>query len=169
QGSGRLRFDDGAEAYVNYAAQNGHKYVSIGRIMREQGLLEEGNVNMPAIKDWLRANPSRQEEMFMHNQSYVFFRWGTRPRGAMGFSVHPWVSLAVSRSFIPLGAVVAYGVHLPEGTEGSRTLRGIGLAQDTGGAIKGNRIDIFCGEGPRAAHIAGHLDVQGESWVLLAK
>ena len=169
QGSGRLHFDDGSEAYVNYAAQNGHKYVSIGRIMREQGLLEEGKINMPAIKAWLRANPARQEEMFMHNQSYVFFRWGSKPRGAMGFSVYPWVSLAVSRSFIPLGAVVAYGVHLPEGPSGSQVLRGIGLAQDTGGAIKGNRIDVFCGDGPRAAHIAGHLDVQGEAWVLLAK
>ncbi|MDR2695484.1 MAG: MltA domain-containing protein [Deltaproteobacteria bacterium] len=169
QGSGRLRFDDGAEAYVNYAAQNGHKYVSIGRIMREQGLLEEGNINMPAIKAWLRANPSRQAEMFMHNQSYVFFRWGTRPKGAMGFAVHPWVSLAVSRPVIPLGAVVAYGVNLPEESGDSLPLRGIGLAQDVGGAIKGNRIDIFCGEGSRAAHIAGHLDAQGEAWLLLAK
>ena len=103
----------------------------------------------------------------MHNQSYVFFRWGTRPKGAMDTSVHPWVSLAVSRPFIPLGAVVAYGVYLPE--KGGQALRGIGLAQDTGGAIKGNRIDIFCGEGVRAASIAGHLDAQGEAWVLLAK
>jgi membrane-bound lytic murein transglycosylase A len=169
QGSGRLRFEDGAEAYVNYAAQNGHKYVSIGRIMREQGLLEEGEVNMPAIKSWLRANPSRQEELFMQNPSYVFFRWGSAPLGAMGAPVHPWVSLAVSRPFIPLGAVVAYGVNLPEETGGNRPLRGIGLAHDVGGAIKGNRIDIFCGEGARAAHIAGHLDAQGEAWVLLAK
>ena len=169
QGSGRLRFEDGVEAYVNYAAQNGHKYVSIGRIMREQGLLEESEVNMPAIKGWLRANPSRQEELFMQNPSYVFFRWGSAPLGAMGASVHPWVSLAVSRPFIPLGAVVAYGVNLPEVTGGDRPLRGIGLAQDVGGAIKGNRIDIFCGEGARAAHIAGHLDAQGEAWVLLAK
>jgi len=169
QGSGRLRFADGDEAYVNYAAQNGHKYVSIGRIMREQGLLEEGEVNMPAIKAWLRANPSRQDELFMHNQSYVFFRWGSAPKGAMGAPVHPWVSLAVSRPFIPLGALVAYGVNLPEETGGSLPLRGIGFAQDVGGAIKGNRIDIFCGEGSRAAHIAGHLDAQGEAWVLLAK
>jgi membrane-bound lytic murein transglycosylase A len=169
QGSGRLRFDDGGEAYVNYAAQNGHKYVSIGRIMREQGILEESNVNLPAIKAWLRANPARQEEMFLHNQSYVFFRWGTKPKGAMGFAVHPWVSLAVSRSCIPLGALVAYGVNLPEENVGSRPLRGIGLAQDVGGAIKGSRIDLFCGEGSRAAHIAGHLDAQGEAWVLLAK
>jgi membrane-bound lytic murein transglycosylase A len=137
--------------------------------MREQGLLEEGEVNMPAIKAWLRANPSRQEELFMQNPSYVFFRWGSAPLGAMGAPVHPWVSLAVSRPFIPLGAVVAYGVNLPEAAGGSLPFRGIGLAQDVGGAIKGNRIDIFCGEGARAAHIAGHLDAQGEAWVLLAK
>jgi membrane-bound lytic murein transglycosylase A len=103
----------------------------------------------------------------MHNQSYVFFRWGTKPKGAMGYAVHPWVSLAVSRPFIPLGAVAAFGVNLPE--VGGPALRGIGLAQDTGGAIKGNRMDIFFGSGSRAAHVAGHLDVQGEAWVLLAK
>jgi membrane-bound lytic murein transglycosylase A len=168
QGSGRLHFDDGGEAYVNYAAQNRHKYVSIARIMREQGLLEEGKSGMSAIKAWLRSHPERQEEIFMHNQSYVFFRWGIKPKGAMGYAVHPWVSLAVSRSCIPLGAVVAYGVNLPE-EGGSQPLRGIGLAQDVGGAIKGQRIDIFCGEGSRAEHIAGRLDAQGEAWVLLAK
>jgi membrane-bound lytic murein transglycosylase A len=169
QGSGRLRFDGGGEAYVNYAAQNGHKYVSIGRIMREQGLLEEGKVTMPAVKAWLRANPARQEEILLHDRSYVFFRWGTQTRGAMGFALHPWVSLAVSRPVIPLGAVVAYGVNLPEESGGSLSLRGIGLAQDVGGAIKGNRIDIYCGEGSRAAHVAGHLDAQGEAWMLLGK
>ncbi len=169
QGSGRLRFDDGTEAYVNYASQNGHKYVSIGRIMKEQGLLEEGNVNMPAIKNWLRDNPARRDEMLLCNPSYVFFRWGTKPKGAMGFFVQPGISLAVSRSYIPLGAVVAYGVNLPDPQKGGLPVRAIGLAQDTGGAIKGRRIDIFCGDGPRAEYIAGHLDVQGEAWVLLAK
>ena len=169
QGSGRLSFDDGGEAYVNYAAQNGHKYVSIARIMREQGLLEEGNSNMRAIRAWLRAHPEQQEELFLQNPSYVFFRWGIKPKGAMGYAVHPWVSLAVSRSCIPLGAVVAYGVNLPEENGDNRPMRGIGLAQDVGGAIKGRRIDIFCGEGSRAAYVAGHLDVPGEAWVLLAK
>lgn len=37
QGSGRLVFDDGTEAFINYAGQNGHKYKSSGRIMREKG------------------------------------------------------------------------------------------------------------------------------------
>jgi membrane-bound lytic murein transglycosylase A len=171
QGSGLLRFEDGAERRVNYAARNGHKYAAVGRIMREEGMLEENNVNMPAIRDWLKNNPARRDEMLFRDPSYVFFRWGTKPEGAMGFPVRPWVSLAVDRSLIPLGAVVAYGVNLPDpdrdGT--AAPLRGIGLAQDTGGAIKGARIDIFCGSGPRAAHIAGHLDARGEAWLLLAK
>lgn len=44
QGSGRLIFDDGTQAYVNYAGQNGHKYKSSGRIMREKGLLKRGDI-----------------------------------------------------------------------------------------------------------------------------
>ena len=48
-------------------------------------------------------------------------------------------------------------------------LRGLGLAQDTGEAIRGRRVDLFCGKGARAAFIAGHLNGPGEVWMLLAK
>lgn len=39
-------------------------------------------------------------------------------------------------------------------------LRGIGFAQDVGGAIKRNRIDIFCGGNDRANYVASHLDIR---------
>ena len=48
-------------------------------------------------------------------------------------------------------------------------LRGLGIAQDAGEAIRGSRIDLFCGKGERAAFIAGHLNRHGEVWMLLAK
>ena len=78
-------------------------------------------------------------------------------------------SLAVDRSFIPLGAIVAYGVNAPDQKLGKIPLRGIGFAQDVGGAIKRNRIDIFCGGNERANYVASHLDAKGPAWILLAK
>lgn len=168
QGSGRLVFDDGTQAFVNYAGQNGHKYKSSGRIMREKGLLERGDIFEQ--RQWFKDNPHRVREILNENPSYVFFRFGHRgPTGAMGQVVDEWLSLATDRRFIPLGAVVAYGVNAPQESGGTRALRGIGFAQDVGGAIKRNRIDIFCGSGQHANYVASHLDAAGPAWVLLAR
>lgn len=168
QGSGKLVFDDGTEAYINYAGQNGHKYKSSGRIMREKGLLKRGDIFEQ--REWFRNNPERVREILNDNPSYVFFKFGGRgPTGAMGHTVDDWLSLATDRSYIPLGAVVAYGVNIPDEKLGSVPLRGIGFAQDVGGAIKRNRIDIFCGGTGRANYVASHLDAHGPAWVLLAR
>lgn len=168
QGSGRLVFDDGTEAYINYAGQNGHKYKSSGRIMREKGLLSRGDIYEQ--REWLANNPERVREILNENPSYVFFKFGGRgPTGAMGHTVDDWLSLATDRSFIPLGSIIAYGVNVPDEQKGAAPLRGIGFAQDVGGAIKRNRIDIFCGGDERANYVASHLDAKGPAWVLLDK
>lgn len=168
QGSGRLIFDDGTQAYVNYAGQNGHKYKSSGRIMREKGLLRRGDIFEQ--REWFKNNPQRVREILNENPSYVFFRFGGRgPTGAMGHEVDDWLSLAVDRKYIPLGAVLAYGVNVPDEKHGSLPLRGIGFAQDVGGAIKGKRVDIFCGGDERANYVASHLDAKGPAWVLVAR
>ena len=168
QGSGKLVFDDGTEAYINYAGQNGHKYKSSGRIMREKGLLRRGDIFEQ--REWFRNNPDRVREILNDNPSYVFFKFGGRgPTGAMGHTVDDWLSLATDRGYIPLGSVVAYGVNIPDETLGTVPLRGIGFAQDVGGAIKRNRIDIFCGGNARANYVASHLDAHGPAWVLLAR
>ena len=168
QGSGRLIFDDGTEAYINYAGQNGHKYKSSGRIMREKGLLKRGDIFEQ--REWFKNNPDRVTEILHDNPSFVFFKFGGRgPTGAMGYTVDDWLSLATDRQFIPLGAIVAFGVNIPDQKAGSRPLRGIGFAQDVGGAIKRNRIDIFCGSSERSNYVASHLDASGPAWILLAK
>ncbi|MDR2055138.1 MAG: MltA domain-containing protein [Desulfovibrio sp.] len=167
QGSGRLLFEDGTQSHVNYDCQNGHKYKSSGKIMREKGLLERGDIYEQ--REWFKKNPDRVREILNDNPSYVFFRLGDRgPIGAMGHEVDAWLSIATSRDHIPLGAVVAYGVNVPDQRHGRVPLRGIGFAQDVGGAIKGNRIDIFCGSDERAGYVASHLDAKGPAWVLTA-
>lgn len=168
QGSGKLVFDDGTEAYVNYAGQNGHKYKSSGRVMREKGLLKRGDIFEQ--REWLKNNPDRVREILNGNPSYVFFKYGSRgPTGAIGHTVDDWLSLATDREYIPLGSVVAFGVNLPDEKRGAQPIRGIGFAQDVGGAIKRNRIDIFCGGSDRGNYVASFLDAHGPAWILLAK
>ena len=169
QGSGKLIFDDGTTAYLNYAGQNGHKYRASGRIIREKGyVLYSGDVLEQ--RQWFKDNPDKIHEIFFANPSYVFFRFGTRGAvGAINQTVDDYISLAVDRTFLPLGGIVAFGVNVPDQTYTTAPLRGIGLAQDTGGAIKRNRIDIYCGSGDRANYIASNLDAAGPAWLLLKR
>ena len=168
QGSGCLLMEDGSQVCINYAGQNGHKYKSSGRIMREKGLLKRGDIFEQ--RQWLKEHPERVNEILHDNPSFVFFKLeGTGPTGAMGYVVDDWKSLATDRSFIPLGSIVAYGVNIPDPKRGKMALRAIGFAQDVGGAIKKNRIDIYCGSDERANYVASFLDARGPAWVLKAK
>ena len=171
QGSGRLRFQDGSVTHVLYAGKNNRSYVSLGRVMKERGILPEGGVNMKAIRDYLARNPNERAELFDENPSYVFFRSAQYgPVGSMGAVVTPWVSLAVDRSVMPQGSVTMIVAPLP-GPDGQHTrpFPALTLPQDSGGAIKGHRMDLFCGAGPEAEHVAGHLDVKGAVYILLPK
>ncbi len=171
QGSGRLRFDDGSTIHVLYAGKNNRTYVSLGRLMKERGILPEGGVNMRAIRKYLAENPDQRASLFDENPSYVFFRPETYgPIGSMGAVLTPWVSLAVDRRVMPQGCVTMVVAPLP-GPDGQHTrpFPALTLPQDSGGAIKGHRIDLFCGAGNEAEHIAGHLDIKGAVYILLPR
>ncbi len=171
QGSGRLQFPDGSVTHVLYAGKNNQKYVSLGRVMKERGLLPEDGVNMRAIREYLAAHPGERAELFDENPSYVFFREASAgPIGSMGRPLTPWVSLAVDRNTVPQGALTMILAPLP-GPDGQHTrpFPALTLPQDAGGAIKGYRMDLFCGAGDEAAHVAGHLDTKGAVYLLLPK
>ena len=173
QGSGRLVFPDGTVKHVLYAGKNNCAYVSLGRVMKERGLLDPNDVSMRTIRNYLALHPQEVSELLCENPSYIFFRLEDKgPVGAMGVPLLPKVSLATDSSSIPLGSLMAFAVPLP-GPDGKQAtgglLAGVGLAQDRGGAIKGLRADLFCGAGEWAEHMAGHLDTQGAVFMLVAK
>lgn len=169
QGSGRLVFEDGSVSHVLYAGKNNRPYVPLGRVMRDRGLLDPGNVNMRSIRECLLGNPEKCAELYDTNPSYVFFREASKgPVGAMGRPLTPYVSLATDRSVLPHGSLLFSIVPLPDaGGKPTRPFYGLTLPQDTGGAIKGGRVDLFCGAEKEAAHIAGYLDVKGAVYVLV--
>jgi membrane-bound lytic murein transglycosylase A len=171
QGSGRLEFEDGSMSHVLYAGKNNRAYVPIGRVMRERGLLDENNVNMPSIKACLLGNPDKCAEIYDSNPSYVFFREASKgPLGAMGRPLTPYVSVASDRSVLPLGSLTCVVAPLPDGAgKPTRGLHALALPQDTGGAIKRNRVDLFCGAGDEAAFDAGYMNFRGPVYVLLKK
>ena len=171
QGSGRLLFPDGSTSHILYAGKNNRSYTSLGRVMKEEGLLQAGDVTMPSIRRVLAENPDRQAELLDRNASYVFFREASKgPLGAMGYPLTPWVSIATDPRVLPAGALAVLISPLPDASGNySRSFHGLVLPQDRGGAIKGNRVDIFFGPDEEAAHLAGHLDARGAVYVLVKK
>ena len=175
QGSGRVRFPDGRLVQVNYADQNGHPYVSLGKVMIQRGLLTREEMSLQAIKAYLRAHPQEVDELLAANPSYVFFRLVEEgPLGALAVPLTPGRSIAVDRRLFPDGALCLVKARLPQ-VEGDRisgwteTSR-LFLIQDTGGAIRGlGRADLFFGHGLKAEVAAGHLKEKGRLFVIVHK
>ncbi|MEZ5865214.1 MAG: MltA domain-containing protein [Geminicoccaceae bacterium] len=175
QGSGLVELDDGRTLRVGYADQNGRAYRAIGRDLIEMGELTKEEVSLQTIEAWLRAHPDRAQEIMDKNPSYVFFRvLGEAeallgPEGAQGVPLQAERSLAVDRSFIPLGAPLWLDTQAPF-PDGERPFRQLVIAQDTGGAIKGAvRGDVFWGAGDLAAFVAGHMKSRGSYYLLLPR
>jgi membrane-bound lytic murein transglycosylase A len=172
QGSGLLRFPDGSLRHVLYAGKNGREYVSLGKVMAQDGLIPLEQVTMSSIRAFLEAHPDQEEGLLERNPSYVFFRLAdSGPLGAMGRLLTPRVSVATDPGVLPLGSVLALVADLPSAASdvAGRSLAGLALAQDTGGAIKQARLDYFCGSGPQAGALAGELKARARVWLLLVR
>jgi membrane-bound lytic murein transglycosylase A len=173
QGSGRVRLDTGETIRLGYEDQNGHPYRSIGRYLADLGVMTIDQVNMPAIRNWLAANPHRVHEVLDSNPSVVFFRESplddpsVGPKGAQGLPLTAGRSIAIDPKFLPLGAPMFLATRYP-GTEAP--LQRLVVAQDTGGAIRGPiRADLFFGFGSEAGAQAGMMKYDGEMWLLWPK
>ncbi|HUW29477.1 MAG TPA: murein transglycosylase A [Sulfuriferula sp.] len=171
QGSGRIQLPDGSMMRVGYADQNGYPYRSIGRVLAERGELPLAQTSMQNIKAWGKSNPDKLPELLAQNPSYVFFRElpnnGNGPMGALGVPITGGRSIAVDARAIPLGAPVWLATTRPASDQ---PLDRLVLAQDTGGAIRGNvRADFFWGFGNEAGNKAGMMKQPGKMWVLLPK
>lgn len=170
QGSGRVVLEDGAVMRVGYAGNNGHGYVSIGRVLIDQGELPSDSAGWTQIRNWLARHPSKAETLLARNPRYIFFReiLGDGPIGAQGVALTPRRSLAVDRKFIPLGLPIWLDTVWPGQDE--HPLRRLMVAQDTGSAIKGPiRGDFFWGYGKDALAEAGRMKSLGQYYILLPK
>jgi len=171
QGSGRIELPDGAHLRVGYADQNGHPYLSIGKLLVERGELKLEQASMQGIKDWGAKNPDKLPELLASNPSFVFFRELPNdlpgPLGALGVPLTGGRSIAIDPRFIPLGAPVFLATTQPNSP---LPLNRLVMAQDTGGAIRGGvRADFFWGFGNAAGELAGRMKQRGRMWVLLPK
>ena len=84
-------------------------------------------------------------EYLMKATYYFIGNKGVRARDSMGCRAVPMRTLAVDPDVVPKGSVVyikeTVGLRMPNGSLHD----GLWYASDTGGAIKGKRIDLFTG------------------------
>lgn len=171
QGSGRVNLPDGSVIRVGYAASNGHPFVSIGKELIKDNIMDVKNVSMQSIRNWMARCPDKARKLMHKNPSYVFFRelpdTGDGPIGCMGVPVTAERSLAIDRRWLPMGAPLWFDGFHPDNYIQERRLM---IAQDTGGAIRGAvRGDFFWGFGKKAMEKAGKMKSKGQYYILLPK
>lgn len=169
QGSGRAVMSDGSVVELAYAGQNGHPYYPIGRWLLDQGLATKEEMSMPYLRNWLNTHPKDAPELMNRNPSYVFFKIRSGlAKGAGDMELTPGRSLAVDREYVPMGPPLWIDLH-DAPVDGGR-IRRLVMAQDTGGAIKGEvRGDLFWGADEEAAIGAGLMKAQGRAFMLVPR
>lgn len=167
QGSAVATLEDGSKIRIGYAETNGRDFKGIGSILLEQGLIKSGQASMGNIKKWLKANFDQALVPMNQNHRYVFHRLidSDGPIGAQGISLTAGRSLAVDKSFIPLGSLLWLETTGPD----QEAINKLVVAQDIGGAIKGAvRGDYFWGSGgDDILEKAGKMHATGQYYILL--
>jgi len=172
QGSGFLQLSDGSLKHVQYGGKNGLPFKSISQVLLERGHLQRHQLGRARIAAFLEANPDMKHELLAENPSFIFFRRGDGSvQGAMQRPLTAMVSLASDPRLVPLGSLVAFSADLPPTQAGgtSRRILGLGMAHDTGSAIKGNRFDLYCGIGRGPEYVASRIKTGVDTYLLLSR
>ena len=168
QGSAVANLPNGKKVRIAYADNNGHKFKGIGAILLEKGLIKPGEASMPKIRKWLNENEDLAKQNMMLNERFIFHKIveAEGPIGAMGLPLYAGRSLAVDRSYIPLGSIMWLETTSPDGED----INKIVMAMDIGSAIQGGiRGDYFWGHGEDAFQYAGRMNSKGRYFILIPK
>ena len=177
QGSGKIRFADGEEGVIGYAAQNGHDYVAIGKFLFEW--IPREKMSMWAIESHLRSlSYAERMKVLYKNPSYIFFRrLPGKPQTSFGTEVIDGRTIATDKAFFPRGSLAFMEFERPvfetpssvEPSQWEPVSRFV-INHDSGGAIKGaRRVDLFWGEGKDASRHAGVMKNWGKFFYLVPK
>ncbi|MFG1358869.1 murein transglycosylase A [Xanthobacter pseudotagetidis] len=176
QGSGRVRLPDGRVLKLNYDGYNGHRYLPVGRLLIERGIVPRDEMSMDRIRAVMEADPEAGRALRRENPSYVFFKALDLPpdAGAMGAQGVPLTagrSIAVDRRLHSYGSPVFVEAELPLSAPGTaEPFRHLMIAQDTGSAIVGPaRADIYFGAGREAGSRAGRIRHPGGFTLLVPR
>lgn len=180
QGGGRIHVmnEDGTSEikYLSYDGKNSLAFNMIYKYMVAKGYLR-GDASVPAQRRFLEENPDKAEEIFASCPSYVYFKESDEePVGLDNIPLTEMRSLALdSRIYKTTGLInfvkAVKPTHVDEnGKVVKAPFSRFFIAQDTGGAIRGNaRADLYSGYGPMAELAAYNTNDMGEQFFLVKK
>jgi membrane-bound lytic murein transglycosylase A len=176
QGSGILRLADGRTMQLNYAANNGRPYTSIGKILLDEGKMTPDEMSAPRVRRYLVDHPEESPALFARNERYIFFRFVEGgPFGSLEVPLTPGRSVAADAEYFPRGMPVFLTTRLPVvdaagDLAGWRPASRFVVAQDSGAAIRGSaRLDLYFGAGDDAGQAAGFMKSGGKVYLMLEK
>lgn len=176
QGSGVVILENGERMGVCYAASNGYPYVSLGRLLGEEGKLRPEDLSLERIRKHLEQEPEKMRTLLNRNRRYIFFGECTgQVCGSEGVPLTPRRSIATDKRVFPGGGLAFVVSKRPfpgsRKDKEHRVVRGrFVLDQDTGDAMRGpGRVDLFWGTGKEAEKIAGTFKQTGTLYYLLVK
>ena len=175
QGSAKVRLVDGKLITVGYAANNGHDYQSVAKMLIDDGRIPSDRMSLGAMIDYFNAHPEEVDKYVRRNPRFVFFQISDgAPRGSLNEPVMPWRTIATDKSIFPRGCLAFISTTLPQmGRDGIIVKEPYGafaLDQDTGGGIRAaGRCDIYLGEGDQAGRLAGQTCQEGRLYYFFLK
>jgi len=179
QGSGRLKFPDGRVVRAAFAAHNHRPFMSIARHLIDTGEIEKHQAGMRSILNWMdQVGPVKAKAAMDVNPRYVWFHAeeitdpNKGPKGAQGVPLTPMASMAVDPRYYAYGMPIFIDTKIPSepGDWKGESFQSLVIAQDTGGAIKGEiRGDLFFGWGAEAGGRAASMNHTVDMTVLLPK
>jgi membrane-bound lytic murein transglycosylase A len=169
QGSGLMHYPDGKTVLLGFAGKNTYPYASIGRYMQDKGYLRTDNLSNDAIRQWLKLNPDKLDEILNANQSFVFFRPVKDVlRSASSLPVVAGYTAAVDNSMIPFGSILLAELPIRD-KDGKivqhewRLLLAIDRRVDSQSVV---RIGIYTGEGEEGRIAAQRFFPAGRAFLL---
>jgi membrane-bound lytic murein transglycosylase A len=172
QGSGSLSYPNGKVLQLHFAGKSPAKFIAISRYMQKKGYIKRPSASL--VKNWMKKNPNRVEEVLAANPRFVFFSLSKRGRSQKTASGRPLIAghtVAVDTRQIPFGSVLL--AELPiRNAKGKVTRKEWRLLfpQDRGGDIKGTkRLDLYTGRGDRAKRLTRAVTGMGRAYLLTNK